>query len=305
VPKRTFPVDSADAGMRLDVFLSRKLQKLTRSQIQKMIERNQVKVAGIPRKPSFRLSEPDLVECDYELPETKAILPENIPLKIWFEDDHLIVLEKPSGMIVHPGAGRHKGTLVNALMFLFPGIDEIGPAERPGIVHRLDKETSGLMVVARSEKAYTGLQSQFKQRMVEKIYLGLVWGKIPKQKGTISWAIGRHVKHGEKMSVKTKKPRTAETHYEVLCRYPDFTYLEIRPVTGRTHQIRVHFAASGHPVVGDSRYGKKKEQRRFSRLFLHAFQLGFYHPDSRERLDFHSPLPDDLKSFLCNLGTSH
>lgn len=298
MPKRTFRVDSADAEMRLDVFLSRRIKKLTRSQIQKKIEWNQVKVSGVPRKPSFRLSESDSVECDFEFPEAKAIVPENIPLKIYYDDGDVIVLEKPPGMVVHPGAGRHDGTLVNALLYHFPEIGKVGPAERPGIVHRLDKETSGLMVVAQSDKAYSELQLQFKQRMVEKIYLGLVWGKIAKQKGTISWAIGRHVKHGEKMSVKTKKPRTAETHYEVLNRYRGWTYLQISPVTGRTHQIRVHFAASGHPIVGDLRYGKKGGQRHCPRLFLHAFRLGFYHPESREKMDFHSPLPDDLEKFL-------
>ena len=146
--KRTFPVESADAGMRLDVFLSRRIQKLTRSQIQKMIEQDQVKVGGVPRKSSFRLSEADWVECEFKLPENKAMSPEDIPLKIWFEDGHVIVLDKPSGMVVHPGAGRHEGTLVNALLFRFPGIGRIGHAERPGIVHRLDKETSGLMLVA-------------------------------------------------------------------------------------------------------------------------------------------------------------
>jgi 23S rRNA pseudouridine1911/1915/1917 synthase len=162
------------------------------------------------------------------------------------------------------------------------------------------------MVVARTEKAYLELQRQFKQRLVEKIYLGLVWGKISKKDGVISWALGRHVKHGERMSVKTKKPRSAETHFQVLKDFREFTLVEIKPVTGRTHQIRVHFAASGHPVVGDTRYGKKmKGQRGCPRLFLHAFRLGFIHPESKERVDFLSPLPDDLERFLDKLGTSH
>jgi 23S rRNA pseudouridine1911/1915/1917 synthase len=248
------------------------------------------------------LIEGDLVEFDLEFPEKPALLPENIPLKILYEDDHVIALEKPSGLVVHPGAGRRDGTLVNALLYHFPGIGKVGPRDRPGIVHRLDKETSGLMVVARSENVYSKLQRQFKQRMVEKIYLGLVWGKISKQKGTISWAIGRHVKHGERMSVKTKKPRAAETHFEVLRRYRGLTYLEIKPVTGRTHQIRVHLAASGHPIVGDSRYGTKRGKKHCSRLFLHAFRLGFFHPESSERMDFLSPLPDDLERFLDNLS---
>ena len=302
MPKRTFRVELIDAGKRLDVFLSHRIKELTRSQLQKNTELNQVKVTGISRKSSFRLREGDLVECDFVLPEAKGLLPENIPLKILYDDDHVIVLEKPSGLVVHPGAGRRDGTLVNALLYHFPEIRNVGPEERPGVVHRLDKETSGLMVVARSEKAYSQLQHQFKQRMIEKIYLGLVWGKISKQKGTISWAIGRHVKHGKRMSVKTKKPRAAETHFEVLRRYRGLTYLEIKPVTGRTHQIRVHFAASGHPIVGDSRYGKKKGKRCCSRLFLHAFRLGFFHPETHECMNFRSPLPEDLERFLDNLA---
>ena len=283
------------------MFLSRKVKELTRSQIQKKIEQNQAKVGSIPRKSSFKLGEGDFVEYEFEFPEAEALLPENIPVKVLFEDDCVIVLEKPSGMVVHPGAGRRQGTLVNALLYHYPGIKDIGPDERPGIVHRLDKETSGLMVVARTAEAYSELQRQFKQRSVEKMYWGLVWGKIVKQKGTIDWAVGRHGKHGERMSVRTKKPRAAVTHFKVFKKYRDTTLLEIKPVTGRTHQIRVHLAASGHPLVGDSRYGRIKSKRRCPRLFLHAHRLGFAHPESQNKMDFLSPLPDDLEVFLSKL----
>ena len=301
MPRKTFRVNSSDAGKRLDIFLSHKLKKLTRSQIQKITELNHVRVTGIPRKSSFRLKEGNMVECDYALPEKEPPRPENIPLAVQYIDDHVIVLEKPSGMVVHPGAGTRDHTLVNALLQHYPEVAKIGPEERPGIVHRLDKETSGLMVIARSPEAYSQLTSQFKQRAVEKKYLGLVWGVISRQKGTIDWAIGRHVKHGERMSVKTKKPRSAETHFEVLRRYREMTYLDIQPVTGRTHQIRVHFAASGHPLVGDKRYGKKKGGRLCDRLFLHASRLVFFHPASQERMNFLSPLPDELENFLQSL----
>ncbi len=285
-------------GIRLDVFLSQRIKKLTRSQLQKRIEQNQVKVSGIPRKSSFRLGEGDFVEFDFEFPEKEDILPENIPVKSLYDNGHVIVLEKPSGMVVHPGAGRRHETLVNALVYHFPGIREVGPEERPGIVHRLDKETSGLMVIALTAKAYSDLQRQFKQRLVEKVYLGLVWGEITKLEGTISWALGRHAKHGEKMSVKTKKPRSAQTHFKVLRKYSGFTLLEIKPVTGRTHQIRVHMAASGHPIVGDVRYGKKKSNIQCPRLFLHAHRLVFSHPESHKRMEFVSPIPEDLDMFL-------
>lgn len=303
MPKRTFPADPSQGEVRLDVFLSHRIKRLTRSQIQKKIEESLVKVNGIPRKSSYRLQEGDLVEFDFEYPEKESLQPEDIQVKTLYHDEHVIVLEKPSGMTVHPGSGCRNKTLVNALLYHFPGIADIGPEMRPGIVHRLDKETSGLMVVAHSEKAYDELQRQFKQRQVEKIYVGLVWGNVSKQSGVISWAVGRHVKHGERMSVKTKKPRAAETRFQVLGKNQKYTLLEIKPITGRTHQIRVHFAASGHPIVGDSRYGKKKPDHRCPRLFLHAARLVFFHPESKERMDFVSSLPDDLEMFLTR-GTS-
>jgi 23S rRNA pseudouridine1911/1915/1917 synthase len=214
------------------------------------------------------------------------------------EDEHFIVIDKSSGMVVHPGAGRQTNTLANALLFHFPEIEGVGPEEKPGIVHRLDRETSGVILVARTTMAYQELQRQFKAREVEKFYLGLVWGKMPQEAGTITWAIGRHTKHGERMSIKTNKPRIAETRYRVKKSLGEFTLLEVRPITGRTHQIRVHLAASGHPIVGDSRYGRKKMPSGCPRLFLHAHLLTFTHPLSGEQISFRSPLPSDLTRFL-------
>jgi 23S rRNA pseudouridine1911/1915/1917 synthase len=204
-------------------------------------------------------------------------------------------------MVVHPGAGNRRGTLVNALLFHFPQLKGIGPEERSGIVHRLDKETSGVMVIAKTMKAYQELQQQFKKRQVNKVYLGLVWGKMPEKEGVIDWAIGRHVKHGERISVKTKKPRAAETNYSVREEIGNFTLLEIRPITGRTHQIRVHCAAAGHPLVGDARYGRLKSKPKCPRFFLHASCLSFLHPETGERVEFTSPFPKDLKEFLEDL----
>lgn len=299
MPKREFLVPPlVGLDQRLDVFLSEKINELTRSQIQKIVDKQKVKVNSVIRKSSYKLREGDRVELEYEIPKPEEIKAENIPLKLEYSDDHIVVVDKPSGMVVHPGAGRTHGTLVNALLYHFPELAEVGPKERPGIVHRLDKETSGLMVVAKTQKAQKDLQQQFRMREVNKHYLGLVWGKMPEKKGKITWSIGRHAKHGERMSIKTKKPRTAETQYSVQEEYPEFSLLEIKPVTGRTHQIRVHFSASGHPVVGDTRYGRRKVKICCPRFFLHSYRLSFIHPETRERLEFSIPLPEDLKNFL-------
>lgn len=299
MPKREFLVTPlVGLGQRLDVFLSEKIKELTRSQIQKIVDKQKVIVNNVVRKSSYKLREGDRVELEFEIPKPEEVRPENIPLELPYSDDHIVVIDKPSGMVVHPGAGRTHGTLVNALLYHFPELAEFGPEERPGIVHRLDKETSGLMVVARTQKAQKELQRQFKMREVNKHYLGLVWGKMPEKKGEITWSLGRHAKHGERMSVKTRKPRTALTQYSVQEEYPEFSLLEIKPVTGRTHQIRVHFSASGHPVVGDTRYGRRKIKIRCPRLFLHSYWLSFIHPETKEKLEFSSPLPEDLKNFL-------
>jgi len=302
VPKKEF-LTTPQSGLkqRLDVFLAEKIHELTRSQIQKFIEEKKVKVNGVWKKSSYKLKAGDSVEVEYELEEAEEIQAEEIPIKIVYSDNQLAVLEKPSGMVVHPGAGTRRHTLVNALLYHFPEIKEVGPEERPGIVHRLDKETSGLMVIARTQEAYSELQRQFKKREVKKRYLGLVWGRFPEKKGKISLPIGRHIKHGERISVKTRKPREAETDYSVLKEYKDFSLLEIKPITGRTHQIRVHMAASGHPLVGDSRYGRRKSKTFLPRLFLHASFLSFIHPETGKRIEFFSSLPGDLKDFLDKL----
>lgn len=302
MPKKEFFISSLSGlNQRLDVFLSDKISELTRSQIQKFIGSKRVKVNGETKKSNYMLKEGEKVEFEYALSEPEEIQPENISLDVIHCDRHILVINKTSGMVVHPGAGNRKHTLVNALLFHFPGIREVGPEERCGIVHRLDKETSGLMVVARNMDAYTGLQEQFKKREVQKVYLGLVWGRMREKKGEFTWAIGRHVKHGERISVRTKKPRDAVTLYSVQKEYELFTLLEIKPLTGRTHQIRVHFAAAGHSLVGDTRYGYRKTKIRVPRLFLHASYLSFNHPETKKTVEFSSLLPKDLKNFLDKL----
>ena len=271
-------------NQRLDLFLSEKLDGWSRAQVQRIIGEGRALVNATEKRPSYRLKVDERIEVDDTLPEADLLTPKSIPLTVIHEDEHLVVIDKSSGMIVHPGAGRQTNTLANALLYRFPEIEGVGPKEKPGIVHRLDKETSGVILVARTKMAFQELQRQFKAREVEKLYIGLVWGKMPQEEGKITWAIGRHTKHGERMSVKTNKPRVAETRYRVKKPLGEFTLLEIRPITGRTHQIRVHLAASGHPVVGDSRYGRKKVASGCPHLFLHAHRLTVTHPSSGERV---------------------
>jgi 23S rRNA pseudouridine1911/1915/1917 synthase len=289
--------EGSGAGSRLDLFLTDNLQGLTRSQIHKIILGGGVKVDGAVRKPGSRLKAGERVEVEFDEREEDGLTAEDIPLRILASDGSIVVLDKPSGMTVHPGAGRREGTLAAALIHAFPEIAGVGAPDRPGIVHRLDRETSGVMVAARSPAAFESLSGQFKDREVHKVYLGLVWGRMPAAEGCFTWAIGRHVRHGQKISVRTRRPKRAETRYRVLREYRETTLLEIRPVTGRTHQIRVHLAAAGHPVVGDARYGKKGA-REFPRLFLHAQRLSFIHPGTGERVEFESPLPADLGEIL-------
>jgi len=302
VPEKAFIIiPSHGVDERLDVFLCSRIAGLSRAQVQRLIEKGLVRVDGSEKKSSYRLRENERVEVFYSPPRKESVEPEDFPLDVIHADDHMIVVNKPSGMVVHPGAKQRSHTLVNALVYHFPELARVGPEGRPGLGHRLDKNTSGVILVARTPQAYLELQRQFKARKVEKLYLGLVWGKVPRAEGEISWAIGRHTRHGGRMSVKSRKPRAAETHFRVKKRFKDLTLLEIRPVTGRTHQIRVHLSASGYPIVGDPQYGQRKPKLRSPRLFLHAHQISLNHPGSGQRVQFTAPLPADLDSFLAKL----
>jgi 23S rRNA pseudouridine1911/1915/1917 synthase len=298
VPKREFVVSAGSGpGQRLDVYLAGRLQGLTRSRIRKLIDEGKVMVNRASTKAGRKMRENDLVEAEVEEETSPELRPQEIALTVIYSDDQIVVIDKPCGLVVHPGAGNREGTLAGALLYRFPEISCLGPAERPGIVHRLDKETSGVMVVARSPEAYASLQRQFKDRGVSKVYLGLAWGKMPAE-GRIDKPIGRHIKYGQWMSVRTRKPRPAETFYKVREEFKGMSLLEIRPVTGRTHQIRVHLSAAGHPLAGDSRYGRRKEEPKFPRLFLHAHRLSFIHPGTKERVEFRSELPTELVMIL-------
>jgi 23S rRNA pseudouridine1911/1915/1917 synthase len=301
VPSKKFRVkDESDEGKRLDVYLSESVSELSRSQIQNLIQQGKVLLnSEIIKKSSCHIRYDDRVEIQYQLPVPVKIDPEDISLDIVYKDEWLVVINKASGMVVHPGAKIQKHTLVNALVYHFPETKNVGSKTRPGIVHRLDKETSGLLVIARNLVAFNSLNAQFKKRWVKKKYITLVWGRYSRKNGVVSWPIGRHVKNRARMSIKSKKPKKAETHFKVLKVFNEHSLLEVKPITGRTHQIRVHMSASGHPIVGDRRYGKRKKRTSLkSRLFLHANYLSFIHPKTQKRLEFTIPLPDDLQNIL-------
>ncbi|MDP2675461.1 MAG: RluA family pseudouridine synthase [Dehalococcoidia bacterium] len=285
-------------GERLDVFLSRAVAGLSRSRARRLIDDGLVTVDGTPERPSYSL--PGGAHVTAKLPPPEAAQPaaERIPVTVIYQDEDVIVVDKPPGLTVHPAPGHPSGTLVNALLALAPELADVGDKIRPGIVHRLDRDTSGLLVVARTERARAGLTRQLKQREVSKTYLALVQGVPKPPQGTIEAPIGRHPRNRKKMAV-IAGGREAETRYRLRETVDGFALLEVEPVTGRTHQIRVHLAAIGHPVVGDAVYGKRSEL--VGRQFLHAWRLAFDLPSSGRRVEFESPLPADLRAALARL----
>ncbi|HVP90630.1 MAG TPA: RluA family pseudouridine synthase [Terriglobales bacterium] len=304
MPKTEFVVGPGRGeGRRLDVVLAERVPELARSQVKRLVDGGAARVSGAVRRSSYKLRAGDSVAFDYKVPGPERLEPEDIPLKVLYADGDIIVIDKPAGLVVHPGAGNASGTLVNGLLHRFPEIATVGAEDRPGIVHRLDKDTSGVMVAARSARAYESLTRQFRTKDVWKTYLGLVWGQVTAPEGRIAWPIGRHASDGRRISVRSRHGKDAETFFRVLRVFKDTTLLEIKPTTGRTHQIRVHLAAAGHPVAGDPLYGRKKPPRKFPRLFLHAHILSFLHPATGKRLEFASPLPPELEAVLAELAS--
>jgi 23S rRNA pseudouridine1911/1915/1917 synthase len=273
---------------------------LPRSQAKRLIEEGMVRINGSPHtKAGERLRGGEQVSIRVPAPVPAEPLPEDMPLRILYEDDHLIVVDKPAGMPVHPGPGHSSHTLVNALLGHCPDLPGIGGVQRPGIVHRLDKDTSGLIIAAKDEKTHIGLSRQLKDREVKKTYLALVEGVVSPAEAIIEAPIGRDPNNRRRMMVRSANGRASTTIYRLRGVYDGKSLIEASPVTGRTHQIRVHMASIGHPVVGDPVYGRPSPL--VARQFLHAWRLGFRHPISRADLSFEAPLPEDLESALARL----
>lgn len=294
-----------NAGERIDAFLASKLHDVTRSWLQKLIEAGNVSVEGREKlAKNYKLRAGDRLTVELPEPETLDVLPENIPLDIVYEDKYLLVVNKPSGMVVHPAVGNHTGTLVNAVMFhCGDQLSSINGVVRPGIVHRIDKDTSGLLVIAKTDAAHRGLAEQFAVHSIKRAYRAVVYNNIKEDDGRVDAPIGRNPKDRLKMAVvSADKGRRAVTNYHVIERSGKFTYVECRLETGRTHQIRVHMAYIGHPLLGDPLYGPRKGMSGVTGQALHAKELGFVHPITGEYMEFDSELPSEFVKALKKAG---
>ena len=310
---RRVTVSAGEAPKRLDIFLSTHTAGLSRAAAQRLIEQGVVTVNGRPAKPSLKIKPGDAIEWDVPQPTPLEIVGEPIPLEILFEDVHLLILNKPAGLVAHPAPGHWSGTLVNALLHHFRaegtgGLASIGGRERPGLVHRLDKGTSGVMVIAKTDAAHQGLSKQFKAHTIHRVYLALVRGAVKGTMGRVELAIGRDTKDRKRISARTTSPRDAVTEFQVVERFGakrsgvEVTLVEVQPQTGRTHQIRVHLASLGHPVLGDEAYGGRKVcvlgDMAIERPMLHARTLGFTHPATGQSLEYAVPPPADMERLL-------
>jgi len=302
--KESFTVEHSDAGARIDVALTLRLPEVTRAQAKRWIEEGRVTLDGRPVRASRICRGGERVEVVIPPPAPATPLHEAIPLDILYEDRHIVVVNKRPGMVVHPAPGHASGTLVNALLAHTTDLSGIGGVRRPGIVHRLDSGTSGVMVVAKNDRAHRSLQAQFQKRSVSKVYLALAHGTVP-ERFEIDQPIGRDVLHRTKISSRTRSPREARSEGKRIEKLPDCSLLEVRILTGRTHQIRVHLSEEGHPIVGDRDYGAPRRAirplRDFARPALHAFRLSFQHPESGETVSFEAPLPEDFARLLDDL----
>ena len=305
----TFEITEELSGKRADVVLAHFLSDHTRSQIKKLIDEKNVLVKGQPIKPSKKFDIGEMVHVNLPAPVSIDAEPEDIDIEVIHEDSSIIVVNKPAGMVVHPGAGVNKGTLVNALLFRCTDLSGIGGKIRPGIVHRLDKDTSGVMVAAKNDQSHNSLVDQFKEREVKKRYLAIVEGNIKEDSGSFASQIGRGPINRIKMSSKSKAGRESLTLWKVLKRFNSASLVEAEPKTGRTHQIRVHFSENGYPILADKVYGHKKQRdnllsgaaKEIGRQALHASRIGFVHPETEKWVEFEAPIPQDMQRALSYL----
>jgi 23S rRNA pseudouridine1911/1915/1917 synthase len=303
-PRHVRLVSDAD-DVRADRWLALQLPDWSRARIQSLMKQGRVLVGGKPCKPSIKVHRGDVIEVVIPPVAAAETKPEPIPLNILYEDADILVLNKPPALVVHPAPGHASGTLVNALLHHCRDLKGIGGELRPGIVHRLDRDTSGVLVVAKNQRALDGLAAQFKARKVKKIYWALAWGRFERPAGRVETLIGRDPRHRQKMSARVSRGRIAVTRYEVLRELGDMTLVQVMIETGRTHQIRVHLAHIGHPVVGDRQYGRARVSARglsAPRQMLHARTLAFAHPATQQEMEFTAPLAQDMRRLLCELG---
>ncbi len=295
----TAAVPPLQEGMRIDVAITELVEDLTRSGAQRLVQDGLVTVGGTPVGKNYRLRNGDQIQVTVPEPKPMVAEAQNIPLDIVYEDDDLLVVNKPKGMVVHPAPGNPDGTLVNALLYHCKGsLSGINGVLRPGIVHRIDKDTSGLLIVAKNDFSHLKLAEQIKEHSFTREYRAVVHGNLREDSGTIHAPIGRSAKDRKKMAVTDKNSKDAITHYEVLARYPGFTYIKCRLETGRTHQIRVHMAYLGHPVAGDQVYGPKNTPTELHGQCLHAGLIGFIHPRTGEYIELEAPLPEYFTKIL-------
>ena len=297
--KEVFEVDSFYEEERLDKYLSLIFPEQSRSFFQKLIKDGQIRVNEKTEKANYRLKTQDLIEVSIPEAVETPILPENIPLDILYEDDDLLIVNKPKGMVVHPSAGHYTGTLVNAIMYhCKDSLSGINGEIRPGIVHRIDMDTTGTLVVCKNDISHQSLAEQLKEHSITRRYRAIVHGRL-KEDGTVNAPIGRHPTDRKKMSIHTKNGKPAITHYRILKQYKEYTYIECQLETGRTHQIRVHMASIGHPLLGDQIYGPSKvPYKNLQGQTLHAMILGFLHPTTQKYMEFEAPLPEYFQHLL-------
>lgn len=290
-----------DDNERLDYYLATELNEVSRSYIQKLIKENNINVNGNIKKPSYLVREGDKIIVNLPKPKELLIEPEDIPLEIIYEDKDVVIINKSKDMVVHPAPGNYSGTLVNALLYHIDSLSSINGIIRPGIVHRLDKDTSGLLIIAKNDFSHRALSEDLKDRKIYREYIALVNNIIKNDKGTINAPLGRDPNNRKQMKVIATNSKEAITHYEVIKRYDKYTLVKVQLETGRTHQIRVHFSYINHPIVGDPVYSSGKNEFNLDKQLLHARKLGFIHPRTKEYLEFECEISDDFKNVLNKL----